>query len=130
MAHDFDEAADQPVLRTTDHDGIAVVEIAGELDMKTAKTSLADVLLVLDQRPNGIVLDLHSVTFFGSAGVSLLVSVQQESRRQGVPFGIVAAHKAVTRSLTVSGMESRLPLFPAVADAVVALRASSAPPQR
>ncbi|MDX3659738.1 STAS domain-containing protein [Streptomyces sp. ID05-26A] len=130
MEHEFNEAADQPVVRTTDHDGIAVVEIAGELDMKTAKTSLADVLLVLDQRPNGIVVDLHAVTFFGSAGVSLLVSVQLEAGRQGVPFGIVAANKAVTRSLTVSGVESRLPLFPTVADAVVALCASSAPPRR
>ncbi|GLY49896.1 STAS domain-containing protein [Lentzea sp. NBRC 102530] len=130
MEHEFNEAADQPVLRATDHDGIAVVEIAGELDMKTAKTALAEVLLVLDQSPNGIVVDLHAVTFFGSAGVSLLVSVQQEAGRQGVPFGIVAVHKAVTRSLTVSGMESRLPLFPTVADAVIALRAASPPPRR
>ncbi|SES41478.1 STAS domain-containing protein [Lentzea albida] len=125
MEHEINE--DQPVLRTTDHDGVAVVELAGELDMKTAKTSLADVLLVLDQRPNGIVVDLHGVTFFGSAGVSLLISVQQEAGQQGVPFGIVAAHKAVTRSLTVSGMDSRLPLFATVADAVIVLRASSAP---
>lgn len=129
MEHEFDEAADQPVLRTTDHDGIAVVEIAGELDMKTAKTSLADVLLVLDQRPGGVVIDLHAVTFFGSAGVSLLISVQHEAGQQGVPFGIAAVHKAVTRTLTLSGMDSRLPLFPTAADAVAALRASSAPPR-
>ncbi|MET9224690.1 STAS domain-containing protein [Lentzea sp. NPDC003310] len=130
MEHEFDEASDQPALRTTDHDGIAVVELAGELDMKTAKTSLADVLLVLDQRPGGIVLDLHAVTFFGSAGISLLVSVQQAAGQQGIPFGIVAVHKAVTRSLTMSGMGSRLPLFPTVSDAVITLRASSGPPRR
>ncbi|HEX7305643.1 STAS domain-containing protein [Lentzea sp.] len=129
MEHEFDDAADRPVLRTTDHDGIAVVELAGELDMKTAKTSLASVLHVVDQRPEGIVVDLQAVTFFGSAGISMLISVQYEAGQQGVPFGIAAAQKAVMRTLTMSGMNMRLPLFSTVPEAVDALRASAAPPQ-
>src|SRR5690349_17159252 len=113
-------------MRIVDHDGIKVVALAGELDMKTAKTSLADTLLVLDQRPKGIVIDLHAVTFFGSAGISLLVSVRREAELQGVPFGLAAASRAVMRSLAASGMDKRLPLFPTEVDAVTAIRASSA----
>ncbi|MGW6443256.1 STAS domain-containing protein [Lentzea sp. NPDC055074] len=126
MEREFDEAADPATPRTVDHDGITVVALAGELDMKTAKTLHADTLLVLDRQPKGIVIDLHEVTFFGSAGISLLVSVRRESELKGVPFGIAAASKAVTRSLAASGMDTRLPLFPTVADAVAAIRASPA----
>ncbi|MFD5830148.1 STAS domain-containing protein [Lentzea sp. NPDC060358] len=128
MEHQSNEAADLPSSSTVDHDGIAVVALAGELDMKTSKTSLADTLLVLDRRPEGIVVDLHEVTFFGSAGISLLVSVRREAEVQGVPFGVVAS-RAVMRSLTASGMSTRLPLFPTADDAVAALRGSSAPAQ-
>jgi len=126
MEHQSNEAADLPTTRTVDHDGITVVALAGEVDMKTAKTLLADTLLVLDQRPKGFLIDLHAVTFFGSAGISLLVSVQREAALQGVPFGVVAASKAVTRSLTASGMDTRLPMFPTAADAITSIRASSA----
>ncbi|HUQ57209.1 STAS domain-containing protein [Lentzea sp.] len=125
MEQQFNEAADLPTPHTVDHDGITVVVLAGELDMKTAKTLLADTLLVVDQQPKGIVIDLHAVSFFGSAGISLLVSVQREAELQGVSFGVVAPGKAVTRSLTASGMNTRLPMFPTVADAVTAIRASS-----
>ncbi|MGI5500757.1 STAS domain-containing protein [Lentzea sp. CA-135723] len=126
MEHQSNEAAGPPVLGTVDHDGITVAALAGEVDMKTAKTLLADTLLVLDRQPEGIVIDLHAVTFFGSAGISLLVSVRREAELHGVPFGVAAASRAVTRSLAASGMDARLSMFPTVDDAVAAIRASSA----
>ncbi|GHH38649.1 STAS domain-containing protein [Lentzea cavernae] len=121
MQRQLNETLD--VTSAVGHDGVAVVVLTGEIDMTNAGAPLAKSLGVLELAPAGLVVDLRSVGFFGSSGINLLVTVEEQARRRGVPFGVVASHPAVLKPLTMTGVRMQFPLFPSVADALAGLRA-------
>lgn len=107
--------------RTADHGGIAVFELAGEVDMTTAEEPLAEALNLLGRAPAGLVVDLKAVSFFGSSGINLLLTVKEQVQRQNIPLAVVADQQVVLRPLTLTGVDTQFALFPSVANAVVAL---------
>ncbi|WP_330851458.1 STAS domain-containing protein [Lentzea sp.] len=113
-----------------DHAGVAVVVMAGEIDMVTERSPLTTAVEALERTPLGLVVDLRDVTFFGSSGMTLLTTVQEAARLRDVPFAVVAAHHAVRTPLAVTGMDMVLPLYADLSDALAAVGAAPAvPPQ-
>lgn len=115
--------------RTSDHNGAAVVVLAGEVDLMTEAIGLNAALTALDRVPAGLVLDLQAVSFFGSSGINMLLTVHRLAQEQGVPFVVVAANHVVLGPLTVTGVDLYLRLFPNLPAALRDLAVPAVPPQ-
>lgn len=123
MNHHFDEPPEVLDTRVVTLGGVVVVELAGELDMLTMEEPLATTLAVLDQAPAGLAVDLREVSFFGSSGINLLLTVQERAERDGIPVGVVANQPAVLRPLAMTMVDRQLALFTDRSDALLALHA-------
>ncbi|MCG8925028.1 STAS domain-containing protein [Lentzea sp. CC55] len=110
--------------------GVVVVVMTGEVDMMTERSPLAQAVEALEHAPAGLVIDLQGVTFFGSSGMALLLTVQQEAYQREIPFAVVAAHHAVLTPLAMTGTDVLLPLFATLPDALAAVRATPTVPSQ
>ncbi|MFD5829774.1 STAS domain-containing protein [Lentzea sp. NPDC060358] len=115
---------------TSDHDGITLVTVVGEVDRMTPDSPLLQALDAVRGLPAGVVVDLNAVTFFGSAGVNMLAAVWQQAEASAVPLAIVAGARTVLMPLAISGVDALLALFPSQAEAFTALKAVPPPRRR
>ncbi|MEU5693810.1 anti-sigma factor antagonist [Actinosynnema sp. NPDC020468] len=100
-------------------EGVAVVAVAGEIDMVTAPELRAGVLEHLESSTT-FVLDLSGVSFLGSAGLAVLVEASQHSRRRDAAFRVVAVKRAVIRPLEATGLGDVFSVHDSVDDALAA----------
>jgi anti-sigma B factor antagonist len=65
--------------------------------------------------PGPIVVDLEGVTFLGTVGLAMLTELATETARSGRQLRIVvAANSLVSMPLELSGVDTRLTLYPSV----------------
>jgi anti-sigma B factor antagonist len=95
-----------------------VIRVAGEIDMTTAPMVVSFVRRRLPGAARTLVLDLDGVTFFGSAGLNVLLTLRGELRASGAALRIVAGSKAVLRPLEVTGLTRLFRIVPAMPDSV------------
>ncbi|USX53753.1 STAS domain-containing protein [Lentzea sp. HUAS12] len=103
-------------------EGLAiVVRATGELDQSTAPAFRAELRAALAMATSSlpVVVDLTGVTYFGSMGLNELLAHQRLADAAGVPFRIVAAHRAVLRPVEVSGLDQVLDVHPDVERALL-----------
>lgn len=99
---------------------VAVMSVAGEVDMATMPR-LSELLGPrLKTKLAVLVIDLREVTFFGVAGVELLVAAHAHASHRGTSLCVVTGTRAVDRVLEIGNPE--LPRFETV---VAAMSASS-----
>lgn len=124
--HDSFDDADLSVLEYRRGD-VAVVSIAGEIDMSTTP-ELRDVLArVASRGHDDVVLDLSDVTFLGSAAAVLLLGAASSLASR--PMVLVATDPAVRRPLELLGVCSPIVVRSSIIEAVslvAAQRESSA----
>ena len=92
-----------------------VVELAGDIDVETARDLRAHIVGVADTSPR-VVVDLTDVEFMDSSGLGALVGGWQVTRDKG-EFRIAGANPVVQRVFSITGMEDVFQLFPTVEDA-------------
>ena len=124
----FTEGDDEPALRVEARDvtdTVAVVEVRGDLDTMTA-SGFEKWVLRRFAGCSDIVLDLDGVVFLASAGIAVLMGLQQEAARTGVRLHLTGRdNHAVSRTVEVTGLQSRLNLqadAPTVVAALVPAR--------
>nr|WP_052478750.1 STAS domain-containing protein [Kibdelosporangium sp. MJ126-NF4]CEL20485.1 Anti-sigma F factor antagonist (spoIIAA-2); Anti-sigma B factor antagonist RsbV [Kibdelosporangium sp. MJ126-NF4]CTQ97709.1 Anti-sigma F factor antagonist (spoIIAA-2); Anti-sigma B factor antagonist RsbV [Kibdelosporangium sp. MJ126-NF4] len=99
--------------------GLAVVlHVTGEIDMSTAPVLAEACDQAIESANSRLVVDLSDVTFFGSAGLAVLLDVRQRGEQAGVQVRLVAAGRAVLRSIEIAGMQEMLPVYPDLAGAL------------
>src|ERR1044071_960540 len=89
----------QLTVRREQRENALVVHVAGEVDVVTAPT-LRDRLVGVEQevRPSvPLVLDLADVSFLASAGLSLLVELNQRCAAAGAALRVAAGNRTVMR---------------------------------
>ncbi|MFD4636049.1 STAS domain-containing protein [Lentzea sp. NPDC058436] len=118
MSYRFDGPSDVLTAHTTDHDGVAVVALTGEVDMLTEGIGLDEVLAAVEKSPAALVVDLQAVGFFGSSGINLLLVARREAEARKIPLAVVAEHHVVLSPLAATGVDLRLRLFPDLAAAL------------
>jgi anti-anti-sigma factor len=95
--------------------GLAVVTVAGEVDLLTApRLSRA----LARAREATTVVDLTGVTFLAAAGLTVLVAANEAAREQGRRFGVVGAAGTARRTLELSGVAKEVPSYRTLAEAV------------
>ncbi|MCE7002536.1 STAS domain-containing protein [Kibdelosporangium philippinense] len=109
---------------STSHDGgIAVVHVAGEVDMSSVAPFADAVRDALAERPTGLVIDLLEVTFCGSPGLHVLVEARDGATTSDIEMCVVAVKAPVLRPLDISGLTPLFHMRQSVPDAVKELAA-------
>ncbi|MEU4768810.1 STAS domain-containing protein [Actinosynnema sp. NPDC023794] len=108
-----------PILdvRVTREGDILVVGVAGELDIDTTPEVRATIVSKLVEHPSALVFDLSGVSFFSSAGLSLLLEV----RGRVDTLAVVATGRAVLRPIQLTALGSLLTVFDSVDEALASV---------
>lgn len=109
-------------VRAADVAGVAVIAVEGEIDVDTADEVLDAVRLGFTSGGPALVADLTLVSFFGSTGISTLISAHELAEENGKKLHVVAPQRAVRRPLQVTGVADVLALYDSVEDALSALK--------
>jgi anti-anti-sigma factor len=117
------EAPERLVFEYGLDDGIAVVQVTGEVDVASCGV-LRDRLLriVTDEGFRGLVVNLAGVRFIDSAGVGVLVGAWRAVCATTSRLALAAPAPQVRRVLDMAGLTKILPVYDAEADAVRATR--------
>jgi anti-anti-sigma factor len=119
-----DQFEESPLLtvRAEDVGGVVVVAVEGEIDVDTADVVLDALRLGLTSGGPAVVADLTEVSFFGSTGISTLITAHEIADEHCTNLHVVAPHRAVKRPLQVTGVADVLALHDSVAEALSALK--------
>jgi anti-sigma B factor antagonist len=119
-----DQFKESPLLtvRANDVAGAVVVVLAGEIDVDTADVVLDALRLGIVSGAPAVVADLTEVSFFGSTGISTLITAHELAEQHCRGFHVVAPHRAVKRPLQVTGVADVLSLYDSVDEALSALK--------
>lgn len=103
---------------TTVTDGIAVLTLAGELDVAGAGALERELERVTaEHAPHTLVLDLSGLEFMDSTGLRLVVLADQNARAKGLKLVLVRGNESVQRVFTITRMEERLNFVDEVGEA-------------
>jgi anti-sigma B factor antagonist len=100
--------------------GVVVVSAAGVVDMLTAPQLQECLKTALEQKPTGLVVDFTDVEFLASAGMGVLISVQDELPPD-VSFCVVADGPATSRPLKLVGIADLIKLYATLDEALAAV---------
>jgi anti-anti-sigma factor len=105
--------------------GGLIVIVEGELDLVTSPQF--DDYLAKARRGNPhIVLDLAKVDFMDTSTLAVIVSHWKRQTSTGGSLALAGARYRYTKSLWVTGLAHRLPLYETVAEAIKAIPSGSA----
>jgi anti-sigma B factor antagonist len=103
------------------HPGLALATIVGDVDVHTAPTLRSGALEIIQQGHPRLVLDLAPVGFCDSAGLSAIIGIWHAAQEAGGSLCLAAVPDRLMRMLSMTGVDSLLPVHATTADAVAAL---------
>lgn len=104
-----DDVASVHVLLRRD-DALALA-LRGEPDVVSAPVVQREIMELLDAARGcrELTIDMSGVTFCGSTGINMLLRVQLVAERRGVTTRLAGASPMLRRTITVLGLDERLP---------------------
>jgi len=93
-----------------DEPGTRILAVSGELSLSAASALENELNRALESGVALVVVDLKSVEFIDSTGLSVLVRAHQQAADTGIEFGIINAVSQVDRLLRLTGLTDRLTL--------------------
>ncbi len=94
-----------------------MLTVAGEVDMLTAPQLSEAIQTATAAKPAALIVDLSKVDFLASAGMTVLVGAQADVTAP-TRFGVVAHGAATSRPIKLMGIDSVLPLYSTLDDAL------------
>ncbi|MGO8768009.1 STAS domain-containing protein [Mycobacterium sp.] len=98
-------------------DEAVVLTVAGEVDMLSAPQLSEAIQTATTAKPAALIVDLSKVDFLASAGMTVLVTAQAEVTPP-TWFAVVAHGAATSRPIKLMGIDSVLPLYSTLDDAL------------
>ena len=98
--------------------GYAVVTVSGRLALggETEKLNAA-VNGLLQKEQKRFILEISALDYVDSSGVGMLVSCLTNVRKAGGELKLVGANPRIKRILSMTGVDSLMPMFATVAEA-------------
>ena len=103
--------------------GIEILGMPAELDMATADGLVERGYAAIARSARLLLLDLAGLSFCDASGLSAFVRIANHADAAGCGFGLIAPQPPVAKILRISGLDSRLPVFATIDDAVALLTA-------
>jgi anti-sigma B factor antagonist len=101
-------------------DGFAVVVVSGELDIVTSRR-FDEFLAEVRRDADHIIIDLSAVDFMDTGSLAVIVGHWKQVTAAGGTLALAGARYRYTKTLWITGLADRLPLYESV-DAAVASR--------
>ena len=98
--------------------GFAVVAVSGELDIVTSRR-FDEVLAEVRRDNDHIIIDLSAVDFMDTGSLAVIVGHWKQVTAAGGTLALAGARYRYTKTLWITGLADRLPLYESV-DATVA----------
>lgn len=111
--------------------GVVLLEVDGEVDTLTAprmEVGLYEALDAADAEGSAVVVDLSAVTFLASSGLAVLINGARRAAVAGGRLHAVAATRAVSRPMQVTGVDVLVATHADVDSAFAAAAPPAAPP--
>src|SRR5437763_7318834 len=102
-----------------------IVTAAGEIDISTV-TRMRECLFDLAASGRPLVADLDQVSFIDSTGLAALVGTAKRATCRGGGLYAVCGRPKIRQLFRLTGLDSRIPLFSTLAEALEALAAGRA----
>jgi anti-anti-sigma factor len=110
---DVNKSADRDLLSVEiaqPGNGLAIVALAGELDLSTIP-GLESLLLEQIRGQERVVVDLTRLTFIDSSGIGLLIRAHQTANGSGELHTVISPGSQVERVFELAGIGRALPIF-------------------
>ncbi|HET8588002.1 MAG TPA: STAS domain-containing protein [Nakamurella sp.] len=104
-------------------DGVVAVLVSGEVDQLTVPGLRPVMSEAVEAAARMVLVDMSRVSFLSSAGLAALVEASNHAQESAVRLALVAGNHAVTRAMTVTGLDSMIPMHPSRAAALDAANA-------
>jgi anti-anti-sigma factor len=105
-------------------DGFAVVAVSGELDIVTSRR-FDECLAEVRRDADRIIIDLSAVDFMDTGSLAVIVGHWKQVTAVGGTLALAGARYRYTKTLWITGLADRLPLYESVDAAVAAGRAGT-----
>jgi anti-sigma B factor antagonist len=105
-------------------DGFAVVAVSGELDIVTSRR-FDECLAEVRRDADRIIIDLSAVDFMDTGSLAVIVGHWKQVTAVGGTLALAGARYRYTKTLWITGLADRLPLYESVDAAVAAGRAGA-----
>jgi len=106
-----------------------LIRLGGELDGSSADALFTELNRLLATDAQTILLDLEGLDFIDSVGLQCLVRAARRSRDRGDQLRIVGARGQVQELLSLTGLNTALPLIDDPSSPVFGLSSPNAPPR-
>ena len=106
-------------------DGFAVVAVSGELDIVTSRRFDEVLAEVRRGGDDHIIIDLSAVDFMDTGSLAVIVGHWKQVTAAGGTLALAGARYRYTKTLWITGLADRLPLYESVDAAVAAGRAGT-----
>lgn len=93
-------------ISSSEKDGIARVNVEGEIDMFTSPNLRDTLLPFFKKKVEGIVVDLSLVSFMDSSGIATLVEGLQWSKKEKRAFVLSGLGKTVFNALSLTKLDN------------------------
>ncbi len=98
--------------------GIEILPMPAELDLTTSEGVVEQGYAAIARPARLLLLDLTGLSFCDARGLSAFVPIANHADAAGCRFGLIAPRPPVAKVLGISGLDSRLPVFAAIDDAL------------
>lgn len=112
------EPATEFEITNSEHAGVAVVAVTGDVDLATSTRLRHELLQLLWNRPGQLIVALEQVSFIDAAGIRTIAIVNWYAHLTGTEFRIAGPSRLVRKMFGLTGMDKALAVFPSFADAL------------
>ena len=105
-------------------DGFAVVAVSGELDIVTSR-GFDDYLAEVRRDADHVIIDLSGVDFMDTGSLAVIVGHWKQLTAAGGTLALAGARYRYTKTLWITGLADRLPMYDSVDAALTAGAAQS-----
>jgi len=104
---------------------IEILDMPEELDLATGEDVVKRGFAAIDHAARLLLLDLAGVSFCDARGLSAFVRIANYADAARCQFGLIGPRPLIAKILRISGLNSRMPMFATIDDALARVTATA-----